>query len=93
MNLMFKMILLAIRLFILGFIFFQTPNVHFYFVMLHYSLFKVSGSHEGFKKWCFEVEAMKEEVIASSNYLSWSIGSYRIHVLDVSKNIPSAKGI
>ncbi|EXB56009.1 hypothetical protein L484_018798 [Morus notabilis] len=33
-------------------------------------LIQVSGSLEGFKKWCFEVEAMKEEVIASSNYLS-----------------------
>ena len=34
---------------------------------------------------------MKEEVIANSNDLSRSIGSYRIHVLGVSKNILFAK--
>jgi hypothetical protein len=36
---------------------------------------------------------MKEEVIASSNDLLRSIGSYRIHVLGVSKNILFAKRI
>ena len=38
-------------------------------------------------------EVMKEEVIASSNDLSRSIGSYKIHVLGVSKNILFAKRI
>lgn len=36
---------------------------------------------------------MKEEVIASSNDLSRSIGSYRIHVLGLSKNMIFAKRI
>jgi hypothetical protein len=36
---------------------------------------------------------MKDEVIASSNDLSRSIGSYKIHVLGVSKNILFAKRI
>lgn len=36
---------------------------------------------------------MKEEIIASSNDLSRSIGSYRIHVLGVSKNMIFAKRI
>ena len=36
---------------------------------------------------------MKEEVIASREDLSRSIGSYRIHVLGLSKNILFAKRI
>jgi len=36
---------------------------------------------------------MKDEVIASSKDLSRSIGSYKIHVLGVSKNILFAKRI
>lgn len=36
---------------------------------------------------------MKDEVIASSKDLSRSIGSYKIHVLGVSKNILFTKRI
>jgi len=48
-----------------------------------------SNKGEGYGK----DEVMKEEVIASSNDLSRSIGSYRIHVLGLSKNILFAKRI
>ncbi|GJS61842.1 hypothetical protein Tco_0656626 [Tanacetum coccineum] len=46
-------------------------------IVLPYSLHIVSIKGEGYGK----NEVMKEEVIASSNDLSRSIGSYRIHVL------------